>query len=78
MSDKEFEVQIEAYMTLKISEIWPDGNAPENPTVDDVVKCIKESRDVLSFIRDWDLEHNLDVCVSDNIDPGKTEHVEWR
>lgn len=53
-----FEVGDEADLT--IDEIWPDGDAPENPTVDDVIAVVqKESR--FNFARDQGFETYVTV-----------------
>lgn len=42
MSDKQFTVKIEYETIMSIGEIWPDGDAPENPTAQDVIKAMQE------------------------------------
>lgn len=43
--------------TLGIAEIWPDGDAPENPTTDDVIKALRLHGDYMDMIaRAWNLE----------------------
>lgn len=41
---------------LTVEEIWPDGNAPENPTVDDVIAEMQRCRSVRTLCRDWNLD----------------------
>jgi hypothetical protein len=42
---------------LDVDEIWPDGDAPENPTVADVMAQIQKSGSTpRSVARDWNLE----------------------
>lgn len=38
--------------TLGVDEIWPDGDAPENPTVEDVVAQMEKSQ---MTIDEWNL-----------------------
>lgn len=61
-----FSVQVHSsddYLTL--SEIWPDGNAPENPTAEDVMAEIRKSGSVSSFISDWNMELFVEVDGKD-------------
>lgn len=60
MSDKAFlfEVGDEGYLTVE--EIWPDGDAPEDPTVEDVIAVVKKSSR-FSFARDWGFEEHVSV-----------------
>jgi hypothetical protein len=53
-----FDVEISGVWTLQVREIWPDGDAPENPTVDDVIEVMKRTTHgyVSNLIRDWNLE----------------------
>lgn len=52
------EVGDEAYLTVE--EIWPDGDAPANPTVEDVAAQIKKSSR-FNFARDWGFEDHVSV-----------------
>lgn len=46
-------------VTLDIDQIWPDGDAPENPTAADVVKQMQESTgSVYRVLSEWALEPN--------------------
>ena len=41
---------------LTIEEIWPDGDAPENPTTADVIAAMRKTSDLPERIcRDWNL-----------------------
>jgi len=61
---KSFNIDIECMLNLKIDEIWPDGDAPENPTPEDVAKVIKNYYSVSEFLRDWNLEDSCTVIIS--------------
>lgn len=41
MARKSFTIEIGDEASLTENEIWPDGDAPENPTTDDVIAQIK-------------------------------------
>lgn len=53
-----FEVGDENYLT--VSEIWPDGDAPENPTTEDVIAVVKKTGR-FNFARDWGFETHVYV-----------------
>jgi hypothetical protein len=40
MAKKQFSIHIESDETFFVEEIWPDGDAPANPTVADVRKAL--------------------------------------
>ena len=63
---KGFNFSISADIWLDVSAIWPDGDAPENPTVADVLAVIAESGGAERVIRDWDLDHEIVLTVSDD------------
>jgi hypothetical protein len=49
----DFSIELDATLDLSISEIWPDGDAPENPTVADVVAVLEKHGSVTSVLSDW-------------------------
>lgn len=43
--------------SLSIDQVWPDGDAPESPTTDDVIKALRSRGDFMeSIARDWNLD----------------------
>lgn len=50
-----FHVRFDADWTLDVEDIWPDGDAPANPTAEDVRRVIMECGGILRVMRDWDL-----------------------
>ena len=56
-----FRFRIECDVELSNRDIWPDGDAPENPTVEDVVARVKQSTHEQGFVRDWNMP--IDVTV---------------
>lgn len=58
-----FTICIDSYFDLAVNEIWPDGDAPENPTAEDVAKAIRKYVNVYDFIRSWNLDTALMVSV---------------
>ncbi len=41
---------------LSIKEVWPDGDAPDNPTAEDVIAVMKRSRSINRLLLAWNLE----------------------
>lgn len=58
---KKFVISIIVDETLGIDQLWPDGDAPENPTAEDVICLIEECGGAVEIIRDWNLQVDLDV-----------------
>ena len=52
---QQFEFTLDFSETFFVDEIWPDGDAPENPTVDDVRKAIKRTR-----LYEWNMEPEIE------------------
>lgn len=47
-------------------EMWPDGDAPENPTAEDVADVIRRCGGLRSVVSDWDLLYDARVTVRSN------------
>jgi hypothetical protein len=59
---KTFHVEITGCHDLTVSQIWPDGDAPENPTVEDVIKVMRScAHGADQLQRDWDLDFDIEV-----------------
>jgi hypothetical protein len=52
---KSFTIELPFDATLTEAEIWPDGDAPENPTVEDVKAVLKDCGPPMRVINDWGL-----------------------
>ena len=51
---------------LLVSEIWPDGDAPKDPTIADVLEAMGGSAHSKTYLLDdWNLEKDLRVYVND-------------
>jgi hypothetical protein len=69
---KKFDVSFYGDFVLSTDEIWPDGDAPQNPTPKDVIEAMKQSaRFKAALLDDWNLEKDLHVQVYD----GKSSEV---
>jgi hypothetical protein len=43
--------------SLSVQQVWPDGDAPENPTTDDVIKALRSRGDFLErIVQDWNFD----------------------
>lgn len=61
-SDKHFNIEVASEdRPFSVDEIWPDGDAPENPTVEDVIEVIRQSRGPSRFISDWSIDLYVEV-----------------
>jgi hypothetical protein len=60
---KIFYVNLTGDYSLTIEDIWPDGDAPENPTAEDVIKAMKETSgsSVSRLMGDWGFEVEVTV-----------------
>ncbi len=63
-----FHFSISSEVSFEVEEIWPDGNAPANPTVDDVLAVIKKDGGRRHVLETWNLIDDLVLDVAD----GKT------
>ena len=61
MTEKLFAVEIDGVINLSVDEIWPDGDAPENPTTEDVVQRMRDYGDARDLTCDWDLPYEIRV-----------------
>lgn len=71
---KRFIFSVQVDHMLSIEEIWPDGDAPENPTAEDardVFLSICSDYDILGGLEEWNLgidKHDLHVTeVEDGV-----------
>lgn len=67
---KTFILQYDIDVTLDVDELWPDGDAPDDPTVADVVALIKRCGGWRKVISDWNLDDGLTGTVTEmQLDP---------
>lgn len=63
--DSLFSFAFEGEVELSTSDIWPDGDAPPNPTAQDVVERIQARwRRMDGFLRDWNLADDVHLYVN--------------
>lgn len=70
---KRFRVSVSAEADLAIAEIWPDGDAPENPTADDVREKIELTCGWGDLVRDWNLPQDADVWEIEATPPAQED-----
>jgi hypothetical protein len=59
---KSFTICIEAEVQMSIEDIWPDDDAPENPTAKDVIQAMQD--DCISIgrlVEDWNIPVSASV-----------------
>ena len=62
---KKFRVTYTIDVTLDEADIWPDGDAPANPTAADVVRLIRKEGGFPKIIDEWNLDDGFN---RDNFD----------
>lgn len=68
---KRFQIIFTVEATLDADQIWPDGDAPENPTADDVRGLIENEGGILQVIDDWNLAGYSPGYEVDEVAPRK-------
>jgi hypothetical protein len=59
-------------VALEVEDVWPDGDAPDNPTAADVAEVLRGSgHSIASIATEWNLWSEIEV--TDNA--GRTEIV---
>lgn len=62
MSERVFTISVEADYDLSVSEIWPDGDAPDDPTAEDVAAVMESCGTKRRVLHDWNIDdHNVTV-----------------
>ena len=57
-----FTIRLTIEDTLTVEQIWPDGDAPDNPTCDNVYDLLDRSGSPLSVANEWNLTvHDWEV-----------------
>lgn len=61
---KTFRLMIEGAVDLPVSALWPDGDAPSDPTPGDVCALVERCGGLLKVIEDWNLEPKFKLPVT--------------
>lgn len=56
-----FDFEVTGNWTLSIHQIWPDGDAPEDPTTEDVIERVAKYGNSARFSREWCMEPSVYV-----------------
>jgi hypothetical protein len=62
-----FRFSIEAHFTLGADEVWPEGDAPADPTTEQALAVVNRYIDqhgMDGFLEDWNLLDDLQVSVN--------------
>lgn len=62
---KKFRFSISGESILGIKDIWPAGNPPENPTIEDVERVLAKYRSIDQLLSDWNLEDDFAWKISE-------------
>lgn len=63
MSDKTFHIIFDGHVTFSVDDVWPDGDAPDNPTADDVAEVMRSTGEKWLVMREWGLNQFVNVSV---------------
>lgn len=70
MSKKRFRFEFHGTVDLSVRQVWPGGDAPEDPTTADVIAVIRRGdaiegpyRDAVDLMVQWDLDECLTLEV---------------
>jgi hypothetical protein len=76
MKMKDFTFSLVLEDALTIDDIWPDGDAPENPTAADVMKQLrKDGGNALEALLEWNMEDEAELTILNNKD--YNDKAEW-
>lgn len=56
-------IAIEAFHDLTVEQVWPDGDAPDAPTADDVMALLQR-HGLWHGLRDWSLGFEVTITVN--------------
>jgi hypothetical protein len=76
VSEPRFIVSIEYDPMFSKTQVWPDGDGPENPTAEDVAEVMRRSGGVDSWLMDWNMRLSVSVREAGNAAAGSVEV--WR
>ena len=62
--EQKFTITFSGSVDLDVTCIWPDGDAPKNPTVHDVALVMENAGHKADVLASWMLEDDLKVTVS--------------
>lgn len=63
MSERSFYFGLDLSSSLTVAEIWPDGDAPENPTAEDVIARVQMYGSVDTFLHEWNMTYGARLTI---------------
>jgi hypothetical protein len=60
---KSFCLSYEVHVTLTVDQIWPNGDAPSNPTALDVEAVIEQDGGWCAILSRWNLDEEAETSV---------------
>lgn len=72
--DKKFNIKVVCDINFSIKEIWPDGDAPVNPTAQDVIDTMKEDcGSIRNLLSEWWFPSKVTVWNNED----KSDSATW-
>lgn len=62
-------IGLEAQFDLALADVWPDGDAPERPTAQDVLAVMRRSSTMRQWLHDWGFDDELEAFVMVTVPP---------
>lgn len=81
---KTFNITLKIESSLTVDEIWPDGDAPENPTKEDVLFEMKESisshsplegENAVLLVKEWNLDQDAGQLEIEEVNSKKLDNI---
>lgn len=51
-----FHIEWGGEVTLPVTDIWPNGDGPEDPSVADVIKLMRKSGTLRNLCKEWHMD----------------------
>ena len=62
--NEKFTIEASGVFTFNVRQLWPDGDWPDEPKIEDVEKLIEREGGGACVISEWNLDPKLSVSVS--------------
>lgn len=63
--EKTFEIRISGSVQLSVGAIWPEGDAPDAPSANDVLEALVAYGLLSEVVRDWGIEQAFAFDVAE-------------
>lgn len=61
---KKFTIDLSGSFTFNVTQLWPDGDWPNDPSIEDVNKLIEKEGGAACVIAEWNLDPEINVRVN--------------